>query len=163
LRSARTLPLRLLALRLLCVALAAAALPAASVARKAGCSLVTCAALLASAAAATAAVARVTAVERLLLLPRLGLQLERQRVLGAVDRRFAPLERVAAVVINEAVTATSAYFYLAVALRGEQRLLLPFRHSRPRLEQLRAPYRAALALLPPDTPPWPSIASSTPS
>ena len=57
-----------------------------------------------------------------------------------------PLDRVAAVVVNEAVTTAGVYFYLAVALRGEQRLELPFAATRPRLAELLAPYRAANAL-----------------
>ena len=57
-----------------------------------------------------------------------------------MQRTFVPVERVAAVVINEAVTTAGVYFYLAVALRGEQRMELLD------LPELLAPYRAANAL-----------------
>ena len=79
-----------------------------------------------------------------------------------MQRTFVPVERVAAVVIHEAVTTAGAYFYLAVALRGEQRMELPFAALRPRLPELLAPYRAANALafgaaLPPS---WPAQADA---
>ena len=73
-----------------------------------------------------------------------------------------PLERIAAVIINEAVTTAGVYFYLAVALRGEQRLELPFAALRPRLAELVAPYRAANALAfgPAGPPSWPAQADA---
>jgi len=82
---------------------------------------------------------------------------------GALQRTFVPVERVAAVVLNEAVTTCDAYFYLAVALHGEPRLRLPFAALRPRLDQLVAPYRAANALaFGADAPPpsWPAQADA---
>ena len=77
-------------------------------------------------------------------------------------RTFLPLERVAAVVINEAVTTTGVYFYLAVALRGAGALALPFAALRPRLPALLAPYRAANALCfgDGDPPAWPAQADA---
>ncbi len=77
-------------------------------------------------------------------------------------RTFLPLDALAAVVINEAVTTRSAYFYLAVALRGSHTLALPFAALRPRLPQLLAPYRAATRLAFGDAlpPPWPTQADA---
>ena len=48
-------------------------------------------------------------------------------------------------VINEAVTTSGVYFYLAIALRGQACMELPFAVLKPRLAELRAPYRAANA------------------
>ena len=68
--------------------------------------------------------------------------------------------------INEAVTTTRVYFYLAVALHGEQHLALPFAALQPRLHELQAPYRAANALAfgegPPPVWPTPNVAASVP-
>jgi hypothetical protein len=78
---------------------------------------------------------------------------------GGVRRTFLPVERIAAVVINEAVTTTRVFCYLAVALHGEQLLTLPFAALQPRLRDLVAPYRAANALVfGEDAPPpaWPT-------
>ncbi len=114
--------------------------------------------------------------ETLLLLPHLGMQLESRTLWcvlqcehtsargcahwndarGGVRRRFLPLERVAAVLLNEAVSTTDVRFYLALVLRDEPRLALPFPQLAPRLAQLTAPYRAAAALLPPDAAAWPT-------
>ena len=73
-----------------------------------------------------------------------------------------PLERVAAVVINEAVTTSGVYFYLAVALRGQARMELPFAALRPRLAELLAPYRAANAFAfgAAEPPSWPTQADA---
>jgi phosphatidylinositol glycan class H protein len=98
----------------------------------------------------------VTTEESLLLLPPLGLQLERRTLGVCHGRRFVPLDCVLAVVVNEAVTTTSVSFYLALAVRGEAELLLPFAGLRPRLASLLPAYRATLALLPADLPEWPS-------
>jgi len=139
------------------VSLATAAPLVAAGTRSAGYSRASACALLALLAAVAAAAGRATASETLLLLPHLGLQVESLSVLGAARRRFEPLERIAAVVINEAVTTTCVYFYLAVALRGEGRLLLPFAALRPRLNELLGPYLAVRGMLPADAPAWPAI------
>ena len=82
-----------------------------------------------------------------------------------MKRRLLPLDAIAAVVINEAVTTTSVSFYLAVALNlmqeeqsqtADDALVLPFPTLRPRLAELVAPYRAANALLPQGRAPWPT-------
>jgi GPI-GlcNAc transferase complex PIG-H subunit len=41
------------------------------------------------------------------------------------------------VLINEGITACRVIFYLALAVRGERALVLPFRHLFPRLPVLR--------------------------
>jgi len=80
---------------------------------------------------------------------------------GRIRRTFVPLERVAAVVINEAVTTTGVYFYLAIALRGEATMELPFAVLRPRLAELLAPYRAVNAFAFGAVPPsWPTQADA---
>ncbi len=78
-------------------------------------------------------------------------------------RTFVPLERVAAVLIHEAVTTTGVYFYLALALRDGAALALPFGSLRPRLAQLLPPYRAAHAAVFGDAPPpsWPEQADAS--
>jgi hypothetical protein len=79
-----------------------------------------------------------------------------------VRRTFLPVERIAAVLVNEAVTTTRVYFYLAVALHGAAELALPFAALRPRLADLLAPYRAAneLAFGAGPPPAWPTQADA---
>ena len=77
---------------------------------------------------------------------------------GTTSRRLIPIDTLAAVVINEAVTTTGVYFYLAIAQAGSLHLHLPFPQLRPRLAELVGPYRAARAMVPEHMPPWPSAA-----
>jgi hypothetical protein len=46
-----------------------------------------------------------------------------------VLRRFVPLKQILAAVINEAVTPTSCYYYLALLLRDDSKLVLAFKVS----------------------------------
>ena len=77
---------------------------------------------------------------------------------GVTTRRLIPVDTLAAVVINEAVTTTGVYFYLAIAQSGSLALQLPFPQLRPRLGELVEPYRAARAMVPKHMPPWPEAA-----
>jgi hypothetical protein len=77
---------------------------------------------------------------------------------GITTRRLIPVDTLAAVVINEAVTTTGIYFYLAIAETGSLALQLPFPQLRPRLGELVEPYREARAMVPAHMPPWPQAA-----
>ena len=46
---------------------------------------------------------------------------------GKVQRQFVPLKQILAAVINEAVTPTSCYYYLALLIRDESKLVLAFK------------------------------------
>ena len=100
------------------------------------------------------ALSRVAATESLLLLPHLGLQAETRECGGRVRRRFVGAEHVLAVTLNESVSTTCVHFYLAIAVRGESRMLLPFAQQQPRLRELASLYRELLAALPSSTA-WP--------
>lgn len=145
-------PPLLFSLRGVLVALASAGLHALAVCC-ASPSLLHVATVLAC-AAALSALSRVAAVESLLLLPHLGLQLETRECGGRVRRRFVAAERVLAVAVNENVSTTRVHFYLLIAVRGESRLLLPFAELLPRLPELTIIYRELLEKLP-SSPTWP--------
>jgi phosphatidylinositol glycan class H protein len=81
--------------------------------------------------------------EAVVVMPTLGVQLETVYCSKSVKRRFVPLHRILLPVINEAVTPTTCYSYLALLLRDESRLTLTFLHVRPPLSML-VPIRAAL-------------------
>ena len=155
-RSAHLSPLGRFALRVLCVALLLSLSLAAASCRETPLSSATLLALL---AAALFASTRATVEESFLILPGVGLRVEARLNGGGVQWRFVPQERVAAVVINEAVSTTSVYFYLAVALHGDSKLLLPFPAFRPRLAQLVPVYQEAMATFPPSrsAASWPSM------
>ena len=114
------------------------------------------AATLLAVVTALLALSRLAAAESVLLLPHLGLQVETRECGGWVRRQFVDAARVEAVVINESVSTTCVHFYLAVALRGEPRLLLLFAELQPRLEAIAGVYHeaaAALGISP--SPTWP--------
>lgn len=80
------------------------------------------------------------------------------RFRGHTTRRLLPIDTLAAVIINEAVTTTGVYYYLAIAQRDAVVLQLPFPQLRPRLADLLEPYRAARRMVPASMPAWPSPA-----
>eukprot|EP00850_Spirogloea_muscicola_P012924 SM000085S23274 [mRNA] locus=s85:532344:533920:+ [translate_table: standard] len=81
--------------------------------------------------------------ESVVVLHALGIQLEAHHRSGWVKRHFVPFELLAAAVINEAVTPTICYFYLALLIAHEDHLLLAFPVTRPPLEVL-VPVRNSL-------------------
>jgi phosphatidylinositol glycan class H protein len=74
--------------------------------------------------------------EAVVVMPTLGIQLETVYHSKNVKRRFVPLHRILWPVINEAVTPTTCYTYLALLLRDDSRLTLTFLHVRPPLSML---------------------------
>jgi len=74
--------------------------------------------------------------EAVVVMPSLGIQLETVYCSKKVKRRFIPLHRILWPVINEAVTPTTCFTYLALLLRDESRLTLTFLHVRPPLSML---------------------------
>ncbi|CAM6085839.1 unnamed protein product [Calypogeia fissa] len=74
--------------------------------------------------------------EVIVVMPTLGVQLETVYSSKRVHRRFVPLEKIVAPVINEAVSPVTCYFYLALLLRGEDNLELTFLGLRPPLKML---------------------------
>ncbi|XP_024365709.1 uncharacterized protein [Physcomitrium patens] len=74
--------------------------------------------------------------EAVVVMPTLGVQLETLYRSKNVKRRFVPLHRILRPVINEAVTPTTCYTYLALLLRDDSRLTLTFLHVRPPLSML---------------------------
>lgn len=81
--------------------------------------------------------------EAVVVMPTLGVQLETIYNSKTIKRRFVPLHRILWPVINEAVTPTTCYSYLALLLREDSRLTLTFLHVRPPLSML-LPIWAAL-------------------
>lgn len=74
--------------------------------------------------------------EVVVILPTFGIQLETSYFSGQVRRQFVPLKHILAAVINEAVTPTSCYYYLALLLRDNSKLVLAFKEVRPPLSML---------------------------
>ncbi|KAI5073733.1 hypothetical protein GOP47_0011746 [Adiantum capillus-veneris] len=74
--------------------------------------------------------------EVVVIMPTFGIQLETSYFSGQVHRQFVPLKRILAAVINEAVTPTSCYYYLALLLRDDSKLVLAFKEVRPPLRML---------------------------
>lgn len=74
--------------------------------------------------------------EAVVVMPTLGIQLETVYRSKNVKRRFVPLHRILWPVINEAVTPTTCFTYLALLLRDDSRLTLTFLHVRPPLSML---------------------------
>lgn len=74
--------------------------------------------------------------EVVVVMPTLGVQLETVYSSKRVHRRFVPLEKIVAPVINEAVSPVACYFYLALLLRGHDNLELTFLGLRPPLKML---------------------------
>lgn len=74
--------------------------------------------------------------EAVVVMPTFGVQLETFYYSGKVHRRFVPLKRILAAVINEAVTPTSCYYYLALLLQDDTKLVLAFQEVRPPLSML---------------------------
>lgn len=74
--------------------------------------------------------------EAVVVMPMLGIQLETVYRSKNVKRRFVPLHRILWPVINEAVTPTTCFTYLALLLRDDSRLTLTFLHVRPPLSML---------------------------
>jgi phosphatidylinositol glycan class H protein len=74
--------------------------------------------------------------EAVVVMPTLGIQLETVYRSKNVKRRFIPLHRILWPVINEAVTPTTCFTYLALLLRDDSRLTLTFLHVRPPLSML---------------------------
>lgn len=74
--------------------------------------------------------------EAVVVMPTFGVQLETSYYSGKVQRQFVPLKRILAAVINEAVTPTSCYYYLALLLRDDSKLVLAFKELRPPLSVL---------------------------
>lgn len=74
--------------------------------------------------------------EVVVVMPSLGVQLEAVYDSGKVHRRFVPMHTILAAIINEAVTPTHCYFYLALILRDETKLTLVFKETRPPLRIL---------------------------
>jgi phosphatidylinositol glycan class H protein len=74
--------------------------------------------------------------EVVVVMPTLGVQLETVYQNRKVHRRFIPLQKIVAPVINEAISPVTCYFYLALLLRGEDNLVLIFLNLRPPLKML---------------------------
>ncbi|KAJ7517682.1 hypothetical protein O6H91_21G035100 [Diphasiastrum complanatum] len=80
--------------------------------------------------------------EAVILMPMLGVQLETSYHSGKVMRRFLPMQKILAAVINEAVTPTTCYFYLALLVREKSELTLVFQEVRPPLDVLISIWKA---------------------
>ncbi|WZN59724.1 hypothetical protein HKI87_02g12500 [Chloropicon roscoffensis] len=101
-----------------------------------------------SAFAALLALLNATAVcERLVLFRGLGVQFETASCLGARQRTFVEENKIEAVLINEAVTSTDAYYYLCFVMKSGDDMALAFPTSRPGVDFLAAAYNEAKALL----------------
>ncbi|KAH7433445.1 hypothetical protein KP509_07G070200 [Ceratopteris richardii] len=80
--------------------------------------------------------------EAVVVMPTFGVQLETTYFSGKVHRQFVPLKHILAAVINEAVTPTSCYYYLALLVRDDSKLILAFKEVRPPLHMLVPIWRA---------------------
>eukprot|EP01018_Ginkgo_biloba_P005097 Gb_13566 [translate_table: standard] len=74
--------------------------------------------------------------ESVVVMPKLGVQLETSYKSGKILRRFVPIGNILAAVINEGVTPFTCYWYLALVVREEKKLSLVFQELRPPLNML---------------------------
>lgn len=74
--------------------------------------------------------------ESMLVIRGVGIQLETEYVLGGKDLVFLDQAQVDTVVLNEAVTTTEAFYYLAILLRDECGVAVAFEKLRPGLRVL---------------------------
>eukprot|EP00894_Picocystis_sp_ML_P002718 jgi/Pico_ML_1/53235/g3812.t1 len=72
----------------------------------------------------------------MLVIRGVGIQLETEYVLGGKDLVFLDQAQVDTVVLNEAVTTTEAFYYLAILLRDECGVAVAFEKLRPGLRVL---------------------------
>lgn len=71
------------------------------------------------------------ALENMLVMQGVGIQLETEYVLGGKDAVFLDRATIETVVLNEAVTTTEAFYYLAILLHGESSTAVAFETLRP--------------------------------
>lgn len=87
--------------------------------------------------------------ESLTAIEGVGLQLCTRCVSGRETSQFIEAAAISAIFVTEAVRFDCCYFYLACLLRGDERdqprLVVPFRHLIPRLEDLQRVCRGAQA------------------
>lgn len=95
--------------------------------------------LAAAACAAARAAWLLSAVrqETVVVFDGLGVELRSLQFSGRSSTRFLDRAAVEDVFVHEGVTACRVIFYLALAVRGERELVLPFRRLFPRLPFLR--------------------------
>ena len=76
--------------------------------------------------------------ESITVMRGLGVQLTQERASGAQHTVFIDREHVQDVVINEGITLCKVVFYLAILVRGKDKLVLVFPHLQPRRDELLA-------------------------
>ena len=92
------------------------------------------------------------AQESLLIMEGIGLQLCTQYASGRDVTQFIEVALISEIIITEAVRVDRCFYYIACLSRGhephaEPRLIVPFRHLLPPLEQLQQIYLGARAVL----------------
>ena len=90
--------------------------------------------------------------ESLTAIEGIGLQLCTRCACGRETSQFIEIAAISAIFLNEAVRFDRCYFYLACLLhgderRGQPRLVVPFRHLLPPLEDLQHVYHGARTVL----------------
>lgn len=86
------------------------------------------------------------ALENMLVMQGVGIQLETEYVLGGKDVVFLDRATIETVVLNEAVTTTEAFYYLAILLHGESSTAVAFETLRPGRSTLLPALQTAAAM-----------------
>eukprot|EP00891_Asterochloris_glomerata_P006298 jgi/Astpho2/6298/Aster-x0723 len=82
--------------------------------------------------------------ESIMVITGLAVVLETHTVCGMGSSAVLDAALIQDVIINEAVTTSKAFFYIAFILRGQRKMAVGFRRMRPRLHILQPAYRALL-------------------
>jgi hypothetical protein len=78
--------------------------------------------------------------ESVYVIRDMGIQLNRRRFIGFQSCRFIEKSKISAVVINEGITCGDIIFYLAILIRGQNKMVLVFERFLPRLKILQEIY-----------------------
>uniref|UniRef100_A0A7S2Z9L9 Phosphatidylinositol N-acetylglucosaminyltransferase subunit H conserved domain-containing protein n=1 Tax=Chloropicon laureae TaxID=464258 RepID=A0A7S2Z9L9_9CHLO len=92
---------------------------------------------------------RATKYERVTLFKGIGAQIESGGLLMQTSKTFFERNEIAAVLINEAVTAVDVYYYLCFVIKGSEELAIGFPTSRPSANFLAQVYKEAKRFFPP--------------
>jgi len=76
-----------------------------------------------------------------------GIQLSTVYYSGLVSRRFVPMHHVQHCFINEGIIINQVIYYLALAVKGHDKLILPFENLFPRFKTLMFIFQGTRAAL----------------
>lgn len=85
--------------------------------------------------------------ESLLVMRDLGVQVGTRYYSGRERKVFIERQRIESIIINEGIQTWAIFYYMAILVKGQERMVLPFEHVFPRLHVILPVYKATRALL----------------